>query len=103
MAKRARKKSKLNAELNGHTKTQRKDSPKQLKVGQFTAPKFGRKQQSVAVHMIESNRKKAQKSRKKKKGRNKVDVSSLKKIDFKKKMTGRHKTVDSEKRIRIGY
>ena len=60
--------------------------------------------QSTAAHIMKKNRVKNQKSSKKKHNvKNKVNLSSIKKIDFKKRLNQKHDTVDAEKKVRIGY
>merc|ERR1712154_467949 len=64
-------------------------------------PKLG-SNQSMASHIMKSNRKKNKNNSKKKHNiKAKVNLSSLKKIDFTQKLI--HKTVNAEKKVRIGF
>eukprot|EP00483_Globobulimina_turgida_P001566 UN01568 len=57
---------------------------------------------SMASHIMKSNRKKNKNSSKKKHNiKTKINLSNLKKIDFRQRLI--HKTVDAEKKVRIGY
>merc|ERR1719334_2908394 len=98
LAKRKKKRS-------TRTLTKRKGDDEEVMLGVPNKPMMMRNE-SVAAHIMESKCK-SKKKRKRNRVKQKVDLASLKKIDFRKKLgqarVSSHQVVDADKKVRIGF